>query len=79
MDLPGGDYKQIRNSTYRRCFTACIGDNFCKAFAFVAKKRECWLNGMLGRPKATKGVELGVNESFIERQIQAIFFTSRPA
>ncbi|MCV9942738.1 MULTISPECIES: trypsin-like peptidase domain-containing protein [unclassified Rhizobium] len=60
MDLPGGDYKRLRESNYLQCFTACIGDNSCKAFSYVPKKSECWLKDTLGRPKATKGVELGV-------------------
>ncbi|ARO31010.1 peptidase PDZ domain-containing protein [Rhizobium sp. NXC14] len=60
MDLPGGDYKRLRGSNYLQCFTACISDNACKAFSYVPKKSECWLKNTIGRPKATKGVELGV-------------------
>ncbi|MBB4235465.1 trypsin-like peptidase domain-containing protein [Rhizobium esperanzae] len=60
IDLPGGDYKRLRGSNYLQCFMACIGDNACKAFSYVPKKSECWLKGTIGRPKATKGVELGI-------------------
>ncbi|KQV82689.1 trypsin-like peptidase domain-containing protein [Rhizobium sp. Root1220] len=60
MDLPGGDYKRLRGSNYLQCFTACIGDNSCKAFSYVPKKSECWLKDALGKPRAAKGVELGV-------------------
>ncbi|KKZ86238.1 trypsin-like peptidase domain-containing protein [Rhizobium phaseoli] len=60
IDLPGGDYKSLRGSNYLQCFTACIGDNACKAFSYVPRKSECWLKDMIGRPKATKGVELGI-------------------
>lgn len=60
IDLPGGDYKRLRGSDYLQCFTACIGDNACKAFSYVPKKSECWLKDTIGRPKATKGVELGI-------------------
>lgn len=60
MDIPGGDYKRIRQTNYLECFVTCIGDNACKAFAYVAKKKECWLKDTLGRPKAAKGIELGV-------------------
>ena len=60
IDLPGGDYKRLRGSNYLQCFTACIGDNACKAFSYVPKKNECWLKDAIGRPKATKGVELGI-------------------
>ncbi|MDK4724925.1 trypsin-like peptidase domain-containing protein [Rhizobium phaseoli] len=60
IDLPGGDYKRLRGSNYLQCFTACIGDNACKAFSYVPKKSECWLKDTIGRPKATKGVELGI-------------------
>ncbi|NTG20655.1 trypsin-like serine protease [Agrobacterium rhizogenes] len=60
MDTPGGDYKRLRDTNYLECFTACIGDNACKAFSYVPKKSECWLKDSLGRPRITKGVELGV-------------------
>nr|WP_232365631.1 trypsin-like peptidase domain-containing protein [Ciceribacter naphthalenivorans] len=60
MDLPGGDYKRIRQTNYLECFVACVGDNACRAFAYVSKKKECWLKNALGRPRATKGVDLGV-------------------
>lgn len=60
MDLPGGDYKRIRQTNYLECFVSCIGDKACRAFAYVSKKKECWLKDTLGRPAITKGVELGV-------------------
>lgn len=60
MDFPGGDYKRIRQTNYLECFVACIGDNACRAFAYVSKKRECWLKDVLGRPQAVNGVDLGV-------------------
>ncbi|MBD9508009.1 trypsin-like peptidase domain-containing protein [Ensifer sp. ENS07] len=60
VDIPGGDYKRLTRTNYLECFVACVGDNACRAFAYVAKKNECWLKDTLGRPKATKGVDLGV-------------------
>lgn len=60
VDLPGGDYKRLRGSNYIQCFTACIGDKACKAFSYLPKNSECWLKDTIGRPKATKGVELGI-------------------
>lgn len=60
MDIPGGDYKRIRQTNYLECFVSCIGDKACRAFAYVSKKKECWLKDTLGRPMAIKGIELGV-------------------
>ncbi|NLR99856.1 trypsin-like serine protease [Rhizobium sp. P38BS-XIX] len=60
MDTPGGDYRRLRDTNYLECFTACIGDNVCKAFSYIPKKSECWLKDSLGHPRITKGVELGV-------------------
>lgn len=60
MDIPGGDYKRLMQANYLECFVACVGDNACRAFAYVPKKKECWLKDTLGRPKAAKGIELGV-------------------
>jgi len=60
VDLPGGDYKRLRGSSYLQCFTVCVGDSACKAFSYVPKKSECWLKNTISRPKVTKGVELGI-------------------
>jgi serine protease Do len=60
MDILGGDYKRIRQTNYLECFVDCMGDNACRAFAYVSKKKECWLKNVLGRPTAAKGVDLGV-------------------
>ncbi|HEV2504788.1 MAG TPA: trypsin-like peptidase domain-containing protein [Mesorhizobium sp.] len=60
VDIPGGDYKRIRQSTYLGCFVSCIGEKACKAFSFIPKKKECWLKDTLGRPQIVKGVELGL-------------------
>lgn len=60
MDIPGGDYQRIQKTNYLGCFVACIGDNACKAFSYVSKKRECWLKDGLERPRAAQGVELGI-------------------
>jgi serine protease Do len=60
VDLPGGDYKRYTQSNYLSCFTACAGDNECRAFAYVPKKGECWLKNSVNRPRAKRGVELGV-------------------
>ncbi|PDT46658.1 serine protease [Sinorhizobium fredii] len=60
VDIPGGDYKRIRQTNYLECFVSCIGDKECRAFAYVSKKKECWLKDALGQPKAAKGIELGV-------------------
>jgi len=60
IDVPGGDYRRIRDTNYLACFTACVGDKACRAFSYVPKKAECWLKDRLGTPKAAKGVELGL-------------------
>ncbi|WP_245291538.1 PAN domain-containing protein [Neorhizobium galegae] len=60
VDLPGGDYKRIRNSNYLECFTACIGETQCRAFSYVPKKSECWLKSTISSPRSAKGIELGI-------------------
>ncbi|WYL53549.1 trypsin-like peptidase domain-containing protein [Aminobacter sp. P9b] len=39
MDLPGGDYKRIRQTNYLECFVSCIGDKACRAVCICFKKR----------------------------------------
>ena len=60
IDLPGGDYKRIRQTDYIQCFLSCIEDNSCRAFSYVRKNHDCWLKNRLGKPRPIKGVELGV-------------------
>ncbi|UXN06390.1 trypsin-like peptidase domain-containing protein [Bartonella sp. HY761] len=60
FDIPGGDYARKQRSNYLECFLACIGDNQCKAFSYLPKKKECWLKNSLGQPQAMKNVELGI-------------------
>lgn len=60
VDLPGGDYKRLKGSNYLQCFTACVGDNSCRAFSYIPKKSECWLKDALGKARVAKGVELGI-------------------
>lgn len=60
IDLPGGDYKRIRQTDYIQCFLSCIEDNSCRAFSYGRRKHECWLKNQLGKPRPIKGVELGV-------------------
>lgn len=60
MDLAGGDYKHIDDTSYFACFMGCIGDKRCKAFSFITKKKQCWLKNNIGEPRGKKGVELGM-------------------
>lgn len=60
MDLAGGDYKHIDDTSYFSCFMGCIGDKRCKAFSFITKKKQCWLKNNIGEPHGKKGVELGM-------------------
>ncbi|WP_245295758.1 trypsin-like peptidase domain-containing protein [Rhizobium rhizosphaerae] len=60
IDMPGGDYGRLNQTTYLDCFVACLGDNACRAFAYIAKKKECWLKERLGSAEPKKGVDLGV-------------------
>lgn len=59
-DMAGGDYKRLRNSNFVGCYLACESDYICRAFAFVAKQKDCWLKNVLSPVSRKKGVELGV-------------------
>ncbi|MFS8120982.1 PAN domain-containing protein [Rhizobium sp. BR 250] len=78
MDLPGGDYRRIRETNYLECFVACVGYNACRAFAYVSKKKECWLKNALGRQRTAKGATLGSNDSRFARELDSALL-SRPA
>lgn len=58
-DMVGGDYARIKTD-FVGCYIACEANLQCRAFAFVKKKRTCWLKDRLGSLSAAQGVDLGV-------------------
>ncbi|WP_147377724.1 trypsin-like peptidase domain-containing protein [Mesorhizobium waimense] len=58
-DMVGGDYARIKTD-FVGCYIACEANLQCRAFAFVRKKRTCWLKDRLGSLSAELGVDLGV-------------------
>lgn len=59
-DMRGGDYAQLRDSTFTGCFLECAKDDRCQAFAFVHSNRSCWLKDRTATLQRQPGVELGV-------------------
>ncbi|MCK7615564.1 PAN domain-containing protein [Roseibium sediminicola] len=58
VDIPGGDYDELKVSSVQECVTACEQDSSCKAFTYArashsdsGKRRACWLkSGSTGTP-----------------------------
>lgn len=59
-DMAGGDYSRIRNTNFIACYAACETDYQCRAFAYVRKKKECWLKNQIGYVSTKSGVDLGL-------------------
>lgn len=65
IDLPGGDLSRSPTRSARskdQCRLACVEDDRCVAFTFVAPKRECWLKGTIGTPRYREGMVSGAKK-----------------
>ncbi|RWI07381.1 MAG: hypothetical protein E5X53_29335 [Mesorhizobium sp.] len=59
-DMAGGDYSRVRNANFIACYAACEVEAQCRAFAYVRKKKECWLKDRIGYVSRKNGVDLGL-------------------
>ncbi|MBP1851987.1 PAN domain-containing protein [Rhizobium halophytocola] len=63
IDLPGGDLAtgpERQATTPLQCRLACIDNKRCLAFTYVRARKECWLKGTTGTPRAQKGMVSGI-------------------
>ncbi|WP_342592037.1 PAN domain-containing protein [Jiella sonneratiae] len=65
VDLPGGDLsRRPAAGAYSKdqCRLACVENDRCLAFTFVAPKRECWLKWTIGTPRYRDGMVSGAKK-----------------
>lgn len=59
-DYPGNDFGRLNRTTLDACLAACSKNAACKAFTFIADRRECWLKNELGSAESRNGLVSGV-------------------
>lgn len=59
-DLPGFDYRTLRDLTIDDCEAACRADGTCRAFTFNTKVNWCFLKSDAGQPKAFRDAVSGL-------------------
>ena len=61
VDLPGMDLSRRPHpaATQFDCRRACIAEDRCVAFTYLKPKKQCWLKGSVGTPKAMAGAVTG--------------------
>ncbi|HTN98821.1 MAG TPA: PAN domain-containing protein [Nordella sp.] len=59
-DYPGNDIGRLRRTNLEACLAACSKSAVCKAFTFIANRRECWLKNKLSSAEPGKGLVSGV-------------------
>lgn len=61
VDLPGMDLSRRPHPAVTQfdCRRACIAEDRCVAFTYLKPKRQCWLKGSVGTPKAMVGAVTG--------------------
>ena len=60
MDLPGFDYRTLRDLTLDDCEAACRADSACRAFTFNTRANWCFLKSDAGQPKAFRDAVSGL-------------------
>lgn len=61
VDIPGSDLSRRPNgaATEFTCRRACVTNDRCVAFTFLKPKKQCWLKGGVGTPRAMAGAVTG--------------------
>jgi uncharacterized protein YfaS (alpha-2-macroglobulin family) len=59
VDLPGGDLRQIFETTLEACGTACLADPRCAAFTYNSRANACFPKARAGAPEAFDGALSG--------------------
>lgn len=57
LDLPGGDLRNIFDTTYQVCAATCLADPACQAFTFNARSNACFPKGTAGAPEVYAGAQ----------------------
>lgn len=75
MDLPGGDYFNLRDVTLEQCNELCAGRNECAAFTYNTRASACFLKAATGAPVPFSGAVSGFKstaspQSFAPRPMQ---------
>jgi hypothetical protein len=59
-DVKSQDYDHLESATMEDCIRKCDGDDKCRAFSYIPKKRQCWLKSSFGSLVSKKGVVSGL-------------------
>jgi hypothetical protein len=61
-DLPGNDYRVVRNVSFEGCIDACELDARCLAFAYARRSQRCWLKSAVPSRRDTNKIISGVKK-----------------
>jgi hypothetical protein len=59
-DYPGNDIHRQEATTFQACLIACDEEAMCKAFTYIAYRRECWLKNAAGSAEPRDGLVSGI-------------------
>jgi hypothetical protein len=64
-DLPGHDYRELKDLTLADCIAVCEQDGQCAAFTYVKRHQRCWLKSSvssgMSSPIATSGIKAAID------------------
>ncbi len=59
-DIPGGDFRSIKDTTLQGCRNDCLEDKRCKAYTFNQRAKVCFLKARISKRIQFKGATSGV-------------------
>jgi hypothetical protein len=62
-DVPGGDYRSIKFSTFDQCLNLCATEKRCAAFTFNQRARVCFLKEKVGQKIQFVGAKSGIKKT----------------
>ncbi len=60
MDIPGGDFRSIKDGTLQSCRDDCLKDERCKAYTFNHRAKVCFLKERISKRIKFNGATSGV-------------------
>jgi hypothetical protein len=60
IDLPGGDYRSLKDGSLQSCRNVCLKEKRCKAYTYNKTARVCFLKDKISKRAQFKGASSGI-------------------
>jgi hypothetical protein len=60
IDLPGGDYRSIKDGSLQSCRNVCLKEKRCRAYTYNLRAKVCFLKDKISKRAQFKGASSGI-------------------